>query len=152
MKKMEMRFQNIRIETDGEKTGELYKGWKKISESCGCPGCRNFQAAIPEFPEEVKEFFSALGIEPEKAAEVFVWHSSPDRKTLHYGGFYHFCGNLLEGKEFWQEGGVFEITENYRAGFSTDIALAEEDLSEKALQLEIDFACVPWVLKEENPY
>ena len=65
------------------------------------------------------------------------------------------CGKIVEGEEVWKDDGklnLLEICEGYSVGFTTEISLPEEDLPQPALQIEIFFHGVPWLLDEENPY
>ena len=103
-------------------------------------------------------FFNELGNDIRKAVEIMVWCSENNGQALYYGGFYHICGELLSGENFWKDSGeinmseVYSITEGYRVGFSRQTALLEENFPNPVIQMEIDFHNVPWVLENENSY
>ena len=145
-----MRFERngIVIDADTEKTEAFYKTLPSITYYCDCDGCTNYEQATEDFPKEVKDLFASFGIDPKKAAEVYVLEAR-DKKSLHYGGFYHFCGTML--KENGQNS-PYSITDDYHIAFTTDIDLPEEELELPALQMEIDFVSVPWKLEKENTY
>ena len=155
---MRFKFDDLILEIDVDKTRRFYESLPKITDDCSCDGCRNYMLAIEDFPQEVKSFFRKLGIEPEKASEVFTWSSACESNTAHYGGFYHFCGELIKGKDCWRKidkseaimGELHAITSGYFVGFTNRISLAEENLCEPALQMEIDFHRVPWKLDKKN--
>ncbi len=44
------------------------------------------------------------------------------------------------------------IADGYSVGFSNHVDLLEDDFPEPAMQIEIDFFHIPWMLDEENPY
>ncbi|MBQ7508556.1 MAG: hypothetical protein IJT52_04425, partial [Spirochaetales bacterium] len=88
-------------------------------------------------------FFQSLGMDPGKAAEVYLLYSDDKEKKAAYGGFYHLCGKILEGATDGSE--WYTIADGYRVCFTDDISLPEENLQEPAVQMEIDFSKVPWV-------
>ena len=136
-------FGSFRLDIDTAETKELYAKTPLITETCSCDGCSNFMQAAKLFPPEVKEFFSSLGVDPEKAAEVYLTDPESRGKTAAYGGFYHLCGRILEGttdSSVW-----YTVSEGYRVYFTDDISLPEEGLKEPAIQMEVDFTRVPWV-------
>ncbi|MBQ6672291.1 MAG: hypothetical protein IJM73_03615 [Spirochaetales bacterium] len=134
---------NFRLDVDTEKTEELYANAPVITETCSCEGCSNYVQAAKLFPPEVKVFFHLLGADPEKAAEVYLLYSDDKEKKAAYGGFYHLCGKILEGKTDGSE--RYTVSDGYRVHFTDDISLPEEGLNEPAIQMEIDFQEVPWV-------
>ena len=147
-----------KLDIDVEKNKIFYKNAKKITDYCSCDGCNNYVMATEFFPNEVKDFFDKLGIDCKKPAEIWVWCSENDGKVLYYGGFYHLCGQLLQGEDFWKDNGmrndegVYHLVDGYSVGFSRKIELLEKDFPCPAIQMEIDFSKVPWVLKSRNSY
>ena len=150
---MLLEYSNIKVEIDTEKTRELHD--MIMTYDCDCAGCRNYMRAVDSFPGEVIEFFTSLGLDVKKAVEIIPWFAENEGKAMNYGGFYHLYGRIISGGECWKENGevsVYEITDGYSVGFTEDISLREEELGEPALQMEIFFHGIPWLLDEENPY
>ena len=151
------------LDVDVEKTRVFYKTARYIGEGCNCAGCRNYNAAVDSFPQEVSDFFCRFGVDLKKPAELMIPFSEDNGKTLKYWrGFYHVCGKLLCGYDYnaFEGEGIYHIdkkrfhhiAEGYYVGFSNYIDLLENDFPVPALQIEIDFSGVPWVLDEKNPY
>jgi len=138
------------LETDREENRRLYLGWETVTDSCSCDGCRNFLLALPALPGPVRDFFASLGVDLRKAAEVIPWNGEDGGKRMHYGGFYHLGGLLLEGG--LEKAGFFPLAEGFCVAFTEEISLPEADCPSPALQLEIDFSGVPWLLETRNPY
>lgn len=147
-----------RIDVDVEKTRAFYRG--APAYGCDCPGCRNFAMASKLAPKSVLAFFESFGIDFSKPAEIYASHAcGPD--TLFYGGFYHICGTILEGKDAWIQTGEksyrldeaysIDLTEDFSIYFTTEVALLEEGFPAPVIQLEI-FGALPWVLDEKNEY
>lgn len=141
---MELEFNDLVIEADPEKTKLLYAGAERITDGCDCGGCRNYALAAERFPPEVSEFFSRMGIDPEKPAEVYLLDRK-DADTARYGGFYHLCGRIINGDDDLNEkledatSDFYPIAEGYYVAFTESISLPEEDVPLPALQMEIDF-------------
>lgn len=156
---MIFEFGQYRVDVDIEKTKRFYENAKLIHENCSCDGCQNFEKAAKVLPQPVRDFFTGLGVDIQKACECYV-NAARDDKTLFYGGFYHLCGKILAGENAWKDTGngsrwnekaAYFITPDFQVSFSTDIALLEEDFPPPAIQLEF-LADIPWVLEKENPY
>lgn len=149
-----------RVQIDVTKTKEFYEGAKAVSYVCSCDGCRNFEVAVDGLPAPITEFFSDLGIDMRKVCECYV-NCVEDDGTLLYGGFYHVCGVLLEGKSAWRkidesvscwdDEAAFCVTPDFHISLQEEIALLEKDFPLPALQLEFS-ARIPWVLGKNNPY
>ena len=145
------------IEHDPERTKDFYA--RAADTLCDCAGCRNFRASVSRMPEELRDFLEQFGIDPAKPAEMSAVHA-PDPGRIFYDGFYHLCGELLEGPEpFIQTGPKnFRLDQNYllpvgegSVWFGAKCALVDPDFPRPVLQLELSFY-QPWVLEEENPY
>ena len=160
---MLFEFGTYDIDVDVEKTRAFYDTARCISEGCSCEGCRNYMAAIDTFPREVKDFFDKLGVDLKCAAELMIPFSEDNGKTLNYwGGFYHICGELLNGYDYnaFEGEGIrnidktrfYHITDGFSVGFSNYADLLEDGFPEPVIQIEIEFLHIPWVLDEENPY
>ncbi len=97
---MDISFGHFRLNINTEKTRAIYKNLKRLSQACGCSGCRNFEKAADSMPDEVKRFFDSIGIDMKKPTEVYVNEVNSDGLLI-YGGFYHLCGTLLTGESAW---------------------------------------------------
>lgn len=145
----EFHFRNYRLWVDVEATRAFYAAHPLPWVTCGCAGCRNFVRAVKTLPAAVTDFFAALGLDPEKPAEVCADHA--DREGCLYGSWYHFKGKLLEGGplpgrlcEEW-----LTLAEGVEAAFGPECHLLPEDFPRPGLQLNLEWR-LPWLL-EENP-
>ncbi|MBQ7098767.1 MAG: hypothetical protein IJO05_03490 [Oscillospiraceae bacterium] len=146
------------IEHDPERTGEFYA--QSSDTLCDCAGCRNFRAAVSRMSEELRSFLEQFGIDPAKPAEMSVVYA-PAKDELCYNGFYHFCGEIRDGREAYIQTGerAFELDQRYiisvnegeQAWFLTKCALIDANFPRPAAQVEVFFN-LPWVLDEENTY
>lgn len=98
---MIFQFGEYKIDVDVEKTRQFYDRAKTVSEGCQCDGCLNFERAVDKLPQNIRDFFSALGVDMKKICECYVY-CAKDENTLYYGGFCHICGTLLSGKSAWK--------------------------------------------------
>ncbi len=159
---MIFRFGKDQLDIDILQTKRFYEQAGKITDGCACGGCRNFERASAFFPEAVKVFFETIGVELNKAAEIFAYYAEDDGRSLTYGGFYHLCGKRLPGQP---SGGTerpelsardavewHPITEDHAVHFTDEISLLEAGFPRPVLQMEILFHHVPWCLEEQNPY
>ena len=119
--------------------------------TCGCAGCRNFVRAVKTLPPAVTDFFSALGLDPERAAEVCVDHA--DKKSCLYGSWYHLVGELTAGEPPPGHlcGAWLTLAEGVEAAFGQECHLLPEDFPRPCLQLNLEWR-LPWLLEEKNPY
>ena len=145
------------IDHDPERTREFYA--QAPDTCCDCSGCRNFRAAQAHFPQALRTFLEQFGIDPKKPAEMSVLYAPETDKVL-YNGFYHFCGEIREGRDAWIRTGEKSYALDMRyvislgrddLWFRPDCALMDEAFPRPAAQLEVSF-CLPWVLEEENDY
>ncbi|MDE6642276.1 MAG: hypothetical protein K2K63_17335 [Acetatifactor sp.] len=130
---MEFQLGQFHLDIDVQKTRSFYRKSANVSESCSCPGCRNYENAAGILPDEIKCFFNSIGVDIKKPAEVYVNSAHSDGSLL-YGGFYHLCG-----------------TNGFYVSFQEDCSLVEADFPAPVLQMEIE-ATIPWVLQETNIY
>lgn len=157
---MIIEFGQYKVDVDIQKTKEFYKKAELVSKGCSCDGCLNFEKAVGVFPQSVTMFFTNLGIDLRKVCECYVNCTNKDG-TLLYGGFYHVCGTLLNGKSawkkindrtsYWEENATFAVSLDFHISFQEDIALLEADFPLPVIQLEFS-ANIPWVLNKENTY
>lgn len=148
------------LDIDVEHTRKFYKTAGRITDGCGCQGCRNYAAWAEQLTGEPKTTLEAMGIDLMKTPEVYVNCPTPDG-ALHYGGIYHLCGRILKGPEIWtewenrsrsfREDAFFTLADRFRVGFSEDIYLLEEGFPGPVIQLEL-LAEIPLVLPEQCAY
>lgn len=151
------------LEVNVEATREYYKNERYISEGCQCDGCKNYEIAAGRVASEIKDFFSELGIDIKKPAEVYVNYLESD--IAYYGGFYHICGIIIKGESPWgsvskteksivnqlDENNMFCIRDDFRVGFQNECILLSEDFPNPSIQMEIS-AYLPWLLEAECDY
>ena len=63
---MIFQFGEYKIDVDVEKTRQFYDRAKTVSEECQCDGCLNFERAVDKLPQNIRDFFSALGVDMKK--------------------------------------------------------------------------------------
>lgn len=63
---MIFQFGEYKIDVDVEKTKQFYNRAKTVSEECQCDGCLNFERAVDELSQNIRDFFSALGVDMKK--------------------------------------------------------------------------------------
>lgn len=151
---MRMVFGEYIVDLDVQKTRAFYEHAEELTKSCQCQGCRNYGALSEQMPEKVRDFFQSIGVEISKPAEVYVNCKNEDG-TLSYGGFYHICGTILEGKSAWvqtgtenEPGACYQVERNFQISFENKIHLLEEGFPEPVIQMEI-YCELPWVLEEQ---
>ena len=91
----EFIFGAYRLLADAEAARAYYAAHPGIT--CGCAGCRNFLRAVKALPPAAAGFFAALGLEAEKAAEVYAIDQEESAGICRYGAFYHLPGELRAG-------------------------------------------------------
>lgn len=157
---MIFEFGKFKVDIDVEKTKQFYENAEKVSKSCSCDGCQNFEQAVEILPQSVNGFFANLGIDIRKVCECYV-NCTNTNETLLYGGFCHACGTLLNGKSAWKKSSetssywndevTFTISDDFYVSFKNDVALLETDFPLPVIQLEFS-ANIPWVLDKKNTY
>jgi hypothetical protein len=119
------------------------------AESCGCCHCRNFIAARGDiYPVEALHLFDCLGIDPSK--ETKVYHLTRLDSGLHlYGGFFHFSGRIVAGRDAIQQDGSIKlepVSEMFALGCTAQVSLVSPVFAELPVT-QIEFlAHVPWRL------
>ena len=157
---MKLTFPKFTLDIDIEKTKDYYATADIVSKSCACSGCRNYEKAIDILPNEVVSFFSQLGVEMKKIREAYVNCTNADG-TVFYGGFYHVCGQIVDGEsawvatspttKIWDGERAYAITYDFRVSCHNDCALLDTNFPLPAVQIEIA-ANIPWILAEKNDY
>lgn len=111
------------------------------------------------FPEEIKSLFENLGIDYHKESECLSNFDVSESSNfdeyvnkLHgYGGWFHFAGNILSGRECLDKNSntyeVTQIAENFSIGFrkSKDLNFFESNIP--LVQVEFE-AKIPWIIGE----
>lgn len=150
---MEIVLGGYRLDVDAAATRAYYEAHPLPWIICDCLGCRNFQTAIQRIPQEVKDFFDRLGLDPEKPAETCYYQGT--ETTLSGGGWYHICGTILECAAPEDPSFVFgewiNPAEGFSAAFKSDCDLLPKDFPHPCFQMEFNHL-LPWVLEEPNPY
>lgn len=146
----EFAFGPYRLMADIEATRAWYEAHPLPWVTCDCAGCRNFVQAVKALPPAVTDFFTALGLDPEKPAEVCV--DRGDRESCLYGGWYHLAGELTAGgpSPDHLSGEWLALVEGVEAAFGPECHLPE-DFPRPCVQLNLERR-LPWLLHEENPY
>ncbi len=143
-----------RLLVDVEATRAYYAAHNEPWITCECDGCRNFAQAVKDLPQAVKDFFDALGLDPQKPGELMYYQGTV--KDLSGGGWYHLVGTVLEGSSRPGDYEVFpagwhELAEGFSVGFKNECDLLPEDFPRPCCQMEFNHV-MPWVLAEANPY
>jgi hypothetical protein len=106
------------------------KGAASGAETCECNDCKNYVTHRDKiFPEEVLELFNQLGIDYKKEVEI-ISYETLSNGLHHIGGWFHFKGRLLGGKDYRVpfSSGAFTvdltvIAEDFSIGFAEGNAL-----------------------------
>lgn len=130
---------------DRETTIELYRKTITVpgADSCNCLYCRNFakQRSVI-YPEEFKTLLTRLGADSIKEWESYELGPCATRPNHRlYGGWFLFCGELVEGAEIKAEGLPFSF--HFTTSFPN--GTLPSDLKICALGF---LAEVPWILPE----
>ena len=150
---MEIVLGSYRLQVDVKATRAYYAAHPLPWITCDCAGCRNFEKAVKQVPQAVKDFFGRLGLDPEKPGEICCYEGTEE--TLSGGGWYHICGTILEGAMPEDSGQAFgewiDLAEGFSAAFKTSCDLLPKDFPQPCFQMELNHR-LPWVLEEPNPY
>jgi len=125
------------------------------ANGCKCNYCKNFaQQRETIYPKDVKELFSKLGIDFRKEVEV-AHYVKNENETHLYGGWFHFKGKMIKGKDckipLGNGGSTFDfvdLTPNFGIGFTHDNALTSFNPKDGLVQIEFTVN-LPWVLEKE---
>lgn len=138
------------IEVDVNKTKAFYDKQPLITQDWDSVFEENYVLASETFPQEVKDIFNSLGIDPCKQGEVSEYKKNKDGSHI-YGGFYFIVGKIISGPDFWiytEEGSMpnFETINGIQIAFTDKLAMSpDEDLPNPVIQLEFKLN-VPWLL------
>ena len=155
MEAKSVKFKDWVFEVYREMTEQAYRNiLASGTETCGCTDCKNYIAYRDHvFPKEVIKLFADLGIDYRKEVEVTFWETLSNG-LLHIGGWHHFKGRVLTGKDYrisLPSGGhtieLTPITDNFSIGFAEDNDLTLFGDKTGLVQVEFD-TIIPWVIDE----
>lgn len=126
------------LEVDLEITKGFYEHFHFITEDCSCNYCKNYVIATNYFPQEIKEMFQSLGIDPRKEGEVMQYTENDDQTHL-YGVFYHLVGRIIDGPSTFTEFYGMVIR------FSEELELVPNQFPEPTIQLDLQLN-IDWLL------
>lgn len=143
-----LRFNDWMLEVDTDKTRDFFTK-HDIGDDCSCSSCRNYRLNCENMSGRLAAFFQELGVDARKEGE-FIDFGPNDQGNIHYMGFYHVVGRIIEGPtkitDRWDQIDLFKI-DNYEFGFSSeDIACVHEGFPEPVIQLEFS-TYLPWRLR-----
>ena len=156
---MIFEFGDFRVDVDVERTREFYENHgRRVIESCGCNSCRNYSVAIENVSDKVKDFFTSLGLDLQKAAEA-VYYPTEDDSVADYGVIFHLVGTMDdrsadmyifdEDAKILYTGSFYELEENIKVGFtSSNVIILPKGFPRPCIQLELIIRS-PWVLEEK---
>jgi hypothetical protein len=138
------------IEIDHKETSKHFSN--DMPDDCRCTYCQNFRLHKPFMSEQLIHFFNKLGIDPAKEGE-FMEFGRSNNGDIHYGGFYHIVGRIVEGPttitDKWNTTDLIKI-DNFQFGFSSDeIACMPKGFPEPIIQLHFE-TVIPW--RHDEPY
>lgn len=150
---MEIVLGHYRLQVDVEATRTYYAAHPLPWITCDCKGCRNFELAIGQAPQAVKDLFDRMGLDLLKPGELCYYEGTDE--TLSGGGWYHICGTILERAMPENPSQVFgewiDLAEGFSVAFRPDCDLLSKDFPQPCFQMEFNHL-LSWVLKEPNPY
>ena len=134
------------LEVDPERTKATYRQIEKGgAETCGCSGCKNYRAALPEsLPKEVVLFFSTAGVDPTKDAEIYE-QGELSHGVRSYGGEYYLWGTIVTEPRKEQV-----LSNNFRFTFMQPSPLAQKQFRSEGALCFYFTAELPWVLDSES--
>ena len=149
-------FGAFSIDVDVEQTKKYYLETERtLTEGCDCVLCRNFMAAYDCLDANIRQFFDSLGVEICKAADMTTMHGDKERNIMHYEGWCHICGRIVDGgmeekQDFprpmvWHRTPEYALSPACTVQFTTKRALVEDTFPEPVLQMEVSME-IPWVM------
>lgn len=136
------------LKIDVEKTKEYYDSIT-VGEGCNCAYCRNYIKNCRTFSKEVLDFYTMLGIDPQKEGEFMEFETDTDKHL--YMGFYHLVGEIVKRPSArirkWDDLNIIGIG-NVKFIFTDELDLVPEIFPKPVLQLEFEVT-LPWLLEEK---
>ena len=142
---MILEFGACRVDVDTEATKAFYETAPTTTQKCDCIDCRNYEKYTEYLSPKVETFFTSLGINAAKSAEMRAVDTS-NADVIVYEGTYVFVGTVLAGA-----GEEIALTRNFKVAFASETIPAEAGLPANAAEIRIS-ANFPWVLTVKNPY
>ena len=155
-----VKFRTWEFEVNSELTRATYaKVSGGFSEGWDCNYCLNYYAQKDKiFPEEIKSLFENVGIDYHKESECISSFSISEfsdveeylNKLHGYGGWFHFAGNIVSGKNLDSNQNIYDITpitDKFSIGFreKNDLSFFESGIS----LVQVEFAVeIPWIIGE----
>ena len=76
-----MNSGSTKLKSISRRQETFYEQAENITGGCTCDGCVNFEQATGFFPFEVRKFFSNIGVDIRKAAEIIPYTSENNGST-----------------------------------------------------------------------
>ena len=150
---MVFKFGRFVVDIDVDKTKDFYEQSKQtLTEGCECIGCQNFVKASEKFSPEIHSFFSQLGVDICKAPDMSAMYGERERQILHYCGFYHLCGTIIDSVDTHgaDDLEMHAVTPDCHIYFNDQwCALVEQGFPAPIIQMEVEIE-VPWILEEQH--
>lgn len=124
------------IEIDRRRTEEFYASHHLITQDCSCTDCLHYVQACENFPAEIREFFSALGVDPRKEGEVSEFGRNKDSMQL-YIVFYHFAGKIIDGPDQLENEQSYKLA-GMDISFTEETELVPEGFPAPVLQVTLE--------------
>ncbi|MPQ49209.1 hypothetical protein GCQ56_19590 [Marinifilum sp. N1E240] len=153
-----VKYKEWTFEFDYGRTKEIYDKIELGSpEECSCNDCKNFATNRESiYPDEIKDLFLKLGIDYKKESEIYHM-ARLDNGLHHYGGWFHFKGKIIKGKDCkvelpsggwtWDSVGV---EGSFSIAFMKGSALTYFNENEKEDLIQIEFIVdSAWVIDKE---
>ena len=147
------------IEYDREATRAAYAAMSSDGY-CDCKSCRNYLANTRAFPEEVRQFFDSLGIDPAKPYEMSSAVPPPpcDEPLYYEPVWYHCVGHVISGPPdncsfiILNTETAHVVYKDFSVAFMPKCTWPPEMIpEEQALELVISIV-LPWALDEPYEY
>ena len=147
-----LKYGNFEIAPDIQKTQEYYSNLTTEETQ----SVRNFRKYCENMPEDEKAFFTSLGIDVLKIADVTGVYNRKEKNFDCYG-FCHFCGEYLnsEFNEQLPDTLIYEQGEralnfgNFEIKFKNPLFDAENNAPEGFRTLSFFCYSLPWLLDEK---
>lgn len=148
-----VKYRDWEFEVDRDLTRQTYE---KVSisgaDSCICNECKNYVAYRDNvFSDEIRTLFDDLGIDYKKEVEITSFEILPNG-LHHIGGWFHFKGRVLNGKDYrvpLPSGGhtidLTAVKDDFSIGFAEGGDLTF--FSDKNGLVQVEFMTfIPWVI------